>query len=113
MFDLRVIRDGLTNGEFFLEYLPTWLLENNRCVGAEALIRWRRPSGIVQPGQFIPLIENTPLSGLITYWVIDRVAEELGAWLRSNEGVHISINVPPEILGRGGLEYAVRKSGLI
>ena len=77
------------------------------------MIRWRRGSEVVAPLDFIPLVENTPLSGLITYWVIDTVAQELGNWLRANEGVHISINVPPEIIGRGGLEYAATKSGLM
>jgi sensor c-di-GMP phosphodiesterase-like protein len=52
------------------------------------------------------------LSGLITYWVIDRVAIEMGDWLRQQDGVEMHINVPPEILGRGGLEYAAQKSGL-
>jgi sensor c-di-GMP phosphodiesterase-like protein len=63
--------------------------------------------------EFIPLAENTPLSGLMTYWVVDTVAAELGEWLRANRDAHISINVPPEILGRGGLEYVATKSGLM
>jgi len=112
VIDLDAISDGLARDDFFLEYLPTIALEDGRCVGAEALIRWRRPNGIIQPADFIPLIENTPLSGLITYWVIETAAAELGAWLRLHDGVHLSINVPPEILGRGGLEYAAVKSGL-
>jgi EAL domain-containing protein (putative c-di-GMP-specific phosphodiesterase class I) len=76
------------------------------------LIRWRRPSGIVPPQEFIPIAENTPLSGLITYWVMETAASELGGWLRENDNIHLGINVPPEILGRGGLEYAAIKSGL-
>ena len=112
MIDNNEIYEGLKAGEFFLEYLPTISLVDGRCVGAEALSRWRRPSGIVPPGEFISLIENTPLSGLLTYWVIDTLAAELGDWLRSNSEAHVSINVPPEILGRGGLEYASTKSGL-
>jgi EAL domain-containing protein (putative c-di-GMP-specific phosphodiesterase class I) len=58
------------------------------------------------------VIENTPLSGRLTYWVIDAVAAELGAWLSEHEDAYVSINVPPEILGRGGLEYAAVRSGL-
>jgi sensor c-di-GMP phosphodiesterase-like protein len=113
MINLNTIRAGLAQGEFFLEYLPTVSLIDGRCIGAEALIRWRRPNSIVQPDAFIPVAENTPLSGLITYWVIDTVAAEIGEWLRANPNAHISINVPPEILGRGGMEYAANKSGLI
>ena len=113
MIDLTAIRDGLARGEFFLQYLPVIHLSDNRCVGAEALIRWRRAAGLVSPGQFIPLVENTPVSGLISYWVMDTVHAELGDWLRANPDAYISINTPPEILGRGGIEYAASRSGLI
>ena len=113
MIDLDPIRNGLAQGEFFLEYLPTISLTDGRCIGAEALIRWRQGTGIVPPGEFIPLVENTPLSGLLTYWVMDAVAADLGDWLRANRDAHISINVPPEIIGRGGVEYSASKSGLL
>jgi sensor c-di-GMP phosphodiesterase-like protein len=88
-------------------------MDDHRCVGAEALIRWQRGSRIVQPLEFIPLIENTPVSGLITYWVIDTVANELATWLRRQSAAHLAINVPPEVFGRGGLEYAAAKSNVL
>jgi sensor c-di-GMP phosphodiesterase-like protein len=112
MIDLDLIRAGLDNDEFFLEYLPIVSIDPERCIGAEALLRWQRPAGVVFPDDFVPLAENTPLSGLLTYWVIDQVAIEMGDWLRHHDGVEMHINVPPEILGRGGLEYAAQKSGL-
>ena len=102
----------MDNGEFILEYMPIVSLDQGCCVGAEALLRWQRPAGVVFPDDFVPLIENTPLSGILTYWVIDRVAIEMGDWLRHQDNVELHINVPPEILGRGGLEYAAQKSGL-
>jgi len=113
MLDLNAIRDGFEKSEFALEYLPIVSLDPGlRCVGVEALLRWDRPNGVVYPDEFIALTDNTPLSGLLTYWVIDQVAIELGDWLRNQDGVTLHINVPPEILGRGGLEYAAQKSGL-
>lgn len=110
---LNEIKSGLKNNEFFLEYLPTIQLENNRCIGGEALIRWRRSGETILPMHFIPLVENTPVSGHLTYWVIETVAQEMGPLLRANDDIHISINVPPELLGRGGLEYAAEKCGLM
>jgi sensor c-di-GMP phosphodiesterase-like protein len=107
------VKAALYGGDLFLEYLPVVSLQDHRCVGGEALIRWRRGSRIVEPLEFIPLIENTPVSGLVTYWVIDTVAHELAAWLRAHDGVHLAINVPPEVFGRGGLEYAAAKSDLL
>jgi EAL domain-containing protein (putative c-di-GMP-specific phosphodiesterase class I) len=106
------IRTALDRGELFMEYLPTVELDGGRCVGAEALLRWRRGQVIVPACEFMPLVENTTLSGTLTYWVIDTVAAELGEWLGANPEAQISINVPPEILGRGGIEYAARRSGL-
>jgi sensor c-di-GMP phosphodiesterase-like protein len=111
MFNLAEIRAGFKRNEFFLEYLPTVSLKNGRCVGAEALIRWRRDATIIPPLDFIPTIENTLLSGMITYWVVDTVAVELGEWLREHPEAELSINVPPELLGRGGVLYAAEKSG--
>jgi sensor c-di-GMP phosphodiesterase-like protein len=113
MISLDAMRAGLAQGEFFLEYLPTISLADGRCTGAEALIRWRRATGVVYPNDFIPIAENTPVSGLVTYWVIDTVAAEMGDWLRANPNASIGINVPPEILGRGGIEYAANNSRLI
>jgi sensor c-di-GMP phosphodiesterase-like protein len=112
MFSLDEIHAGLKSQEFFLEYLPTISLTDNRCVGAETLIRWRHGKRVVPPLEFIPLVENTPLSGTLTYWVIETVAKELGDWMRDQDGIRISINVPPEVFGRGGLQYAAEKSNL-
>lgn len=98
--------------ELFVEYQPIVLLKDESCVGAEALVRWRRAGTILQPSEFLSSICNTPLSGRLSYWVIDTVAADLGDWLAEHPQAHISINVPPEILGRGGLQYAAERSGL-
>jgi sensor c-di-GMP phosphodiesterase-like protein len=112
MFSLDEIQAGLKSQEFFLEYLPTMSLSDNRCVGAETLIRWRHDNRVVPPLEFIPLVEYTPISGTLTYWVLETVAKELGGWIREHDDIHISINVPPELLGRGGLRYTAEKSNL-
>jgi sensor c-di-GMP phosphodiesterase-like protein len=104
---------GLERGEFFLEYLPIVDLAEGRCTGAEALVRWRRATGVVQPADFIPLAQNTIVSGLLTYWVFDTVMAEMGDWLRTNPNACLAVNVPPEILGRAGMLYAAKKCGLI
>ena len=106
------VRGAMDRGELFVEYQPIVSLLTRRCVGAEALVRWRRDGTVWQASRFVPQIENTPLSGRLTYWVIDTLAEELGQWIVEHADVFISINVPPEILGRGGLEYAAVRSGL-
>jgi sensor c-di-GMP phosphodiesterase-like protein len=106
------LRSALDDGEFFLEYQPIVMLKDRHCVGGEALVRWRREDGILAASEFVPAMDNTPLAGELTYWVIDTVAAELGEWLAAHTAARITINVPPEILGRGGLAYAARRSGL-
>jgi len=113
MKTLEQIKAGFNNSEFFMEYMPTISLDDNLCVGAEALIRWQHGDEVISPDKFIPIAENTPVSGLMTYWAIEQVANDLGDWLRSNEDVHIGINIPPDVLGRGALEYAATKAGLM
>ena len=112
MITVDEVSTAMDRHELRVEYLPTIRLSDKSCVGAEALVRWQRGQVVVYGGDFVPSIENTPLSGRLTYWVIDTVAAELGDWLGSHPDVHVSINVPPELLGRGGLEYAAQHSGL-
>jgi sensor c-di-GMP phosphodiesterase-like protein len=112
-FDLNEIEAAFERREFFLKYQPIVSLQDGGCLGAEALIRWKRPDGsTLDAGGFMKSTDRTPLSGLITYWVIDTVATELNDWLDAHHQAHIAINIPPEILGRGGLDYAAKKSGL-
>jgi sensor c-di-GMP phosphodiesterase-like protein len=98
--------------ELFVEYQPVIQLSDGSCVGAEALVRWRRGGTTLMPSEFLRAVSKTPLSGRLTYWVIDTVAADLGDWLGEHPQVTVSINVPPEILGRGGLQYAAARSGL-
>lgn len=112
-YDFDALRTAFDRREFFLLYQPIVSLADGRCLGAEALIRWKQRDGTaMDAGRFMPSTERTPLSGLITYWVIDTVAADLSDWLGAHPAASIAINVPPEILGRGGLEYAATKSGL-
>jgi sensor c-di-GMP phosphodiesterase-like protein len=112
LIDITEIAQGLARGEFFLEYQPIISLRDQHCIGAEALIRWRRPTGLVMPGDFIPCAENTPASGALTYWVMDTAAVELKEWLQGHPDCHLSLNIPPEVVGRGGLFYTGHKAGL-
>ena len=110
--DLAAVQAAFSADELFLAYQPLVALRGGACAGAEALIRWRRDGRILEAAEFMPLTDRTPLSGALTYWVIDTVAAELGPWLASHARAHIGINIPPEVLGRGGIEYAATKSGL-
>jgi sensor c-di-GMP phosphodiesterase-like protein len=113
MKSIDQIRSGFENSEFFLEYLPIMSFLDGKCVGAEVLLRWKHFDELIPPLDIIPAIKNTPLLGLITYWMIEQVGREMGDLLHSEEKIHIGINAPPELIGRGGIAYAISKAGLL
>ncbi len=104
--------------EFIVHYQPIVDLNSGACVGAEALVRWRRPDGsLTRPDLFIPLAEESGLIMPITDQVIDMVAAELGPLLKSDPMLHVAINlsaadvtsgrvlpVLEETLGRHGVD---------
>lgn len=91
---VTVMRSALRRHEFFLVYQPIVELETGKWVGAEALLRWRRSSGeMVPPDVFIQLAENNGLIGQVTEYVLQRVAREAGALLRSDAGFHLALNL--------------------
>lgn len=75
------LRRALANNEFLLFYQPKVDLKSGEVVGMEALIRWRDPEvGLVPPGSFIPLLEETELILPVGRWVIERAAQQHVEW---------------------------------
>lgn len=75
------MRHALQRDEFELYYQPRFAMPEGRIVGAEALIRWSHPElGMVSPGLFIPLAEETGLILPIGEWVLEQVAVQGMAW---------------------------------
>lgn len=70
--------DAIENDELFLEYQPTFSLDDNHIIGAEALVRWHHPKhGDLQPGAFLPSIDRLSLLHSLSSWVLSRVARDL------------------------------------
>jgi sensor c-di-GMP phosphodiesterase-like protein len=100
-----VIRSGLRNGEFFIEYQPIVRLSDRRWVGAEALIRWHRPGGqLIRPEMFIPAAEDTSLIHAITVNMLQLVEPTLAAIARRDDSVFLSINLSRQDLHEASLE---------
>lgn len=75
------LRQALERGELELYYQPQVELATGRIVGMEALIRWNHPKrGLLKPGDFLPIVEKTPLAVTLGQWVLDHACKQMGAW---------------------------------
>lgn len=88
------------SGQLKLAFQPRIDLRTRRCVGAEALLRWRHPElGDVSPAEFMPIIEQTALAGPTTAKVLDAGLKQLRAWHDAGIDIPLSINVSAVNLG--------------
>jgi len=88
------LHGAIQRGELQVLYQPIFDLDSRNCVGAEALLRWRRPDGtLTSPELFIPMAENTGQIRQMTDFVLQRLLEQLGQLLRANPQLYISVNL--------------------
>jgi diguanylate cyclase (GGDEF)-like protein len=88
------LQSALENEEFFLVYQPTFDLQTMTPTGVEALIRWRRPGrGVVQPENFIPLLEETKLIVEVGAWVLKEACAQAAGWQEEGRPLQLSVNV--------------------
>jgi diguanylate cyclase (GGDEF)-like protein/PAS domain S-box-containing protein len=89
------LRRALAQSELFLQYQPQMDLVTGRIFAVEALIRWRHPErGLVAPGDFIPLAEETGLIGPIGDWTLRAACRQNKAWQLSGlPPIVVSVNV--------------------
>jgi len=91
------LRRGIERGELRLYYQPQINIGSGAVVGLEALLRWQHPDlGIILPGEFISLAEESGLLFTIGEWVLQEVCNQINAWQQDGiTPVRIAINVSP------------------
>jgi EAL domain-containing protein (putative c-di-GMP-specific phosphodiesterase class I) len=89
------LRHALERKEFLLHYQPKSRLAGGHVVGFEALLRWQHPTrGMVQPTEFIPVLEETGMIVQVGEWVIREVCSQLRYWEQHGMGnFPVAINV--------------------
>ena len=98
----RALHMALRHGELEVDYQPLVDLRSRRCLGAEALVRWRRADGQrVRPDLFIPQAEDSGQICAITQRVIELVLREQAELLKQHPRLYISINLAAADI-RGG-----------
>jgi diguanylate cyclase (GGDEF)-like protein len=111
------LRMALENDEFFLVYQPTFNLQDMSATGMEALIRWNSPTrDIVQPDNFIPLLEETGLIIEIGKWVLLEACRQGVKWRDAGYPIGIAVNVSARQLDTDefvtDIERTLRETGL-
>jgi diguanylate cyclase (GGDEF)-like protein len=93
------LRTALDDGQLELRYQPQHDLATNEPVGAEALVRWRHPRrGLLQPHEFIPLVESSSMLREFTCCVLDMALAECAEWQRAGRTLRMAINLSPRSL---------------
>jgi EAL domain-containing protein (putative c-di-GMP-specific phosphodiesterase class I) len=89
------LRRALERDEFLLHYQPKVNLNTGEITSVEALIRWQRPDrGLVPPGQFVPVAEDSGLILPIGRWVLREACRQARAWQDAGHSpVSIAVNV--------------------
>lgn len=90
------LHHALDRGEFELHYQPKLDLRNGAITGVEALLRWRRPEGLIPPNKFIPILEETGLILEVGEWVIARACRQARLWQEQGlPPLRIAVNLSP------------------
>jgi diguanylate cyclase (GGDEF)-like protein len=91
------LRSAIERQEFLLHYQPIISLITSKIIGFEALIRWQHPeNGLVYPGNFIEIAEDTGLIVPIGEWALREACQQLRTWqqkIPAAASVHVSVNL--------------------
>ena len=107
------LRQAFADRDLTLSYQPTVSLESGRVVGVEALLRWTHAErGVVGPGQFVPVAEESGLIVPLGAWVLNEALRQAAAWLRAVPGhphFLLSVNLSPRQLASPDLVPMLRR----
>lgn len=101
------LRKALHNQEFLAYYQPIVNLKTGKIESFEALIRWQHPEkGLIPPGLFIPLAEETCLIMSIGQWMLQETCQQLKTWQEqglADESMSVSVNLSVQQFAQSSL----------
>lgn len=107
----NALRKALQRTEMVLHYQPQFDVEEGGIIGLEALVRWHDPElGLIWPGEFIPLAEETGLIVPLGQWVLEQACRRAKEWYDAAKGrpFHIAVNLSVRQFGMKNLVEVVR-----
>ncbi len=103
------LRQALYAGHLDLFYQPIVSLPEASVVRCEALLRWHHPErGLILPGEFVPLAEETGLINPIGDWVLREACRQARSWRDQGHSLGVTVNVSPRQLAQPDLPHRVR-----
>ncbi|MEL6350875.1 MAG: EAL domain-containing protein [Cyanobacteria bacterium J06627_28] len=103
------LRKAIEHDELFLCYQPQVDLQSGRWIGMEALIRWNHPTlGMISPGKFIPIAEETGLIEPIGHWVLHAACAQYQQWHQAGmPPMRLAVNLSAQQFQRTSLVRSV------
>ncbi len=91
------LKSAFENDEYLIHYQPVIDIHKNEIVGVEALLRWQHPDkGMIQPNDFISVVEDCGLIVALGEWLIFSVCKQISVWQAAGlNDQHVSINLAP------------------
>jgi len=103
------LREAIDAGQLVLHYEPKAAVPAGTVRGVEALVRWKHPRrGLLAPGHFLPLAEQSGLTRALTSFVLDRALHEIGG-LHAQPDLAVAVNLGPADLLDLGLPTDVAR----
>jgi diguanylate cyclase (GGDEF)-like protein len=88
------LRTALADDQLVLYYQPQFELSTCETLGAEALVRWQHPTrGLLQPAEFVPLVESSSLLRDFTRRVLDIAVAECAQWQLAGRRLNVAVNL--------------------
>jgi diguanylate cyclase (GGDEF)-like protein/PAS domain S-box-containing protein len=114
------LRKAISDEELRIHYQPIADLESGKLIGFEALVRWQHPvKGLLSPGEFIGLAEETGMIISIDRWVLRNACEQIHTWnqkFRPNPELSVSVNISAKHIATPELRkyviYVLEETGL-
>jgi diguanylate cyclase (GGDEF)-like protein len=104
------LRTAIDLDQLVVHYQPKVTIRTGAVEGVEALVRWMHPEhGLIPPGEFIPLAEDSGLMEPLTCWVLAAALRQSAAWKREGLDLSVAVNLSARILQDPGFPDTVAK----